>query len=224
MRRANRIASAAVLAVFLFAAILIISPAIYAADCSNPPRGFGNSWAAAYKQWCENCCGTYSSSGPSCNPGSNWGCGKSAGGSVNSEAERQRGQAAEKEKQRVLEGKSKGAGETEAANKERQSVPFQKGLRDAKECYESSPRVYCLSFPAQEQNSCVEAYTAGYNAGISYQRNLLEAAFAYGQRDKENGKKNQSFNHPDATGSCRVKWIERYNEGYFKGKTFRGNK
>jgi len=51
-----------------------------------------------------------------------------------------------------------------------------------------------------------------------YQKTLLKAALFYGKRDKEDGKKNQSFNHPDAEGPCRVKWIESYNRGYFVGK------
>ena len=77
----------------------------FAVDCNHPPSGFGGSWARAYKQWCESCCGTFSSRGPSCNPGSNWGCGQqggsgSGGSSYDYEAERQRQEA---ERQRQLE-------------------------------------------------------------------------------------------------------------------------
>ena len=63
----------------LAAACLCAAPAARADSCSSPPQGFGNAWAQRYRSWCEGCCGTYSSSGPSCNPGSNWGCGSSGG-------------------------------------------------------------------------------------------------------------------------------------------------
>lgn len=51
----------------------LCGPAL-ASNCSSPPQGFGGSWAREYKAWCEACCGTYSTAGPSCNPGPNWGC------------------------------------------------------------------------------------------------------------------------------------------------------
>jgi hypothetical protein len=100
----------------------------------------------------------------------------------------------------------------------KQSAPFQKGLRDASQCYESNARVYCLSEPTEEQSKCVELYKMGFNAGMFHQKTLLDSAFYFGKQDKKGSKKNQSFNHPDAKGSCRVKWIESYNRGYFAGK------
>lgn len=74
-------------------------------DCNSPPRGFGGSWARAYKSWCEQCGGRYNSSNQSCNPGSNWGGGGQGGPSsappaYDHEAERQRQEA---ERQRQLE-------------------------------------------------------------------------------------------------------------------------
>jgi hypothetical protein len=88
--------------------LLVLIPSLsFAVDCSNPPKGFGNSWARAYQQWCESCCGTYSPQGPRCIPGSNWGCGgKGTGGSQPSsdnEAERRRQEEADKQKQKEAE-------------------------------------------------------------------------------------------------------------------------
>ncbi|HPU29091.1 MAG TPA: hypothetical protein PLM71_02080 [Syntrophorhabdaceae bacterium] len=77
---------------FLLTLLLIMPPISIGLDCNNPPRGFGGSWARAYKQWCESCGGTYSSRGPSCTPGPKWG-GVQRGTGVPSydyEAERQR--------------------------------------------------------------------------------------------------------------------------------------
>ncbi|OPY79823.1 MAG: hypothetical protein A4E64_00283 [Syntrophorhabdus sp. PtaU1.Bin058] len=83
--------------------LLFLPTITFAVDCNRPPSGFGGSWARAYKQWCESCCGTFSSSGPSCNPGPNWGCRQQGGGGGSSydyEAERQRQEA---ERRRLLE-------------------------------------------------------------------------------------------------------------------------
>jgi hypothetical protein len=82
----------------------------FAADCFSAPQGFGGGWAREYKAWCEACCGTYSAAGPSCSPGSNWGCGggaaqggtgqstydSSADDAVRQEAARKRRQEAER--------------------------------------------------------------------------------------------------------------------------------
>lgn len=271
--------------------IMLFMPSSFAAaDCFNPPRGFGGSWARAYKQWCESCCGTYSPVGPSCSPGSNWGCGGSGGGSSNydNEAERQRQQEMERQRQLRIEEEKRRAEEEKVrmkeefernkrealqsmkgvsdkelglkggssgnlglkdipgdnlglkdagsydtdnlnrkrnavkikADKETQKAPsFQKGLSDASQCYGPNGKVYCLSSPATEQKKCEETYTAGFNSGMEHQKILLDGAYTYGKRDKEDGKKNLSFNHPEAKGPCRVKWIQSYNRGYFAGKT-----
>jgi len=86
--------------------VLVMSvPSVsFAVDCSRPPTGFGGSWARAYKQWCESCCGTYYQSGPRCDPGSNWGCRKQQSPtytpqpSYDYEAERQRQIEAERQR------------------------------------------------------------------------------------------------------------------------------
>ncbi len=56
-----------------------------ATDCTNAPQGFGNAWSDRYKAWCGACCGTFSSSGPSCDSGPNWGA---SGGGTSSSYER----------------------------------------------------------------------------------------------------------------------------------------
>lgn len=85
----------------LFVPLVILPSISLAVDCSNPPSGFGGSWARAYKNWCESCGGTYSSSGPSCIPGPDWGGTPSyQQPQYDYEAERQR---QEEEHQRQLE-------------------------------------------------------------------------------------------------------------------------
>ena len=289
----------------LFILILIYPSSLFALNCSSAPSGFGGSWARAYKNWCESCGGTYSSSGPSCIPGPNWGGRGGGGGSYSAppydyEAERQRQEAesqrqleAERQRQQEIEEqrrkedeeakrrqeefnrnkqealksmkgitenelglkgspseglglkgisddklglkeaasfdtdnltKKKGAAKIPVGKEKQQSAPLQKGLRDASQCFESNAQVYCLSVPANEQNKCIESYTAGFNSGMEYQNTILNGAFIYGKQDKEEGKKNQSFNNPNAKGPCRVKWIESYNRGYFGGKAPKNNK
>jgi hypothetical protein len=113
-------------------AFLIVLPQLCIADCSSPPRGFGSSWARQYKQWCESCGGTYSSRGPSCTPGPNWGGGQQ-GGSTSSapsydyEAEYQRQQEAERQRQREIEEQKKRE-EEEAWRKQEE---FERNKREA---------------------------------------------------------------------------------------------
>lgn len=126
--------------------LLTIPNLSFAADCSGPPPsgGYNASWARQYKNWCESCCGTYSSSGPSCNPGSNWGC-NSSGDSEEStytpqdsqydyeaeqqrlEQERLRQEEAERQRQRELDEERKK--EEEAARKRQEE--FERNKEDA---------------------------------------------------------------------------------------------
>ncbi len=118
---------------FLFA--LVIMPSIsLALDCNNPPRGFGGSWARAYKNWCESCGGTYSA-GPRCTPGPNWGGGSSyQQPSYDYEAERQRQEAErlyreEQERQRQREIEEQRKREEEEARKKQEE--FERSKQDA---------------------------------------------------------------------------------------------
>lgn len=81
--------------------VLISIPDIsIAIDCSRAPAGFGGSWARAYKNWCESCGGIYSSRGPTCTPGANWGVGSPyRQPSYDYEADRRRQE--EEERQRI---------------------------------------------------------------------------------------------------------------------------
>jgi hypothetical protein len=125
------------LLVALSAVLTLAIPQICFADCSSPPRGFGSSWARQYKQWCESCCGTYSSRGPSCNPGPNWGCRGSQGSgspgyssqpSYDYEAEYQRQLEAERQRQREIEEQRK---KDEAEEARRRQEEFERNKRDA---------------------------------------------------------------------------------------------
>lgn len=131
---------------FLSAALISISLiplSSFAADCNRPPSGSGSSWARAYEQWCRDCCGSVSGSGPRmrCNPGSNWGCGSRGSGSpsygsqpgyssqpaYDYEAEHQRQLEADRQRQREIEEQRKRE-EEEARRKQEE---FEKNKRDA---------------------------------------------------------------------------------------------
>jgi hypothetical protein len=97
-----------------------ITPSICSAvDCTNPPRGFGGSWARAYESWCRNCGGSYNRNNQSCTPGPNWGGGRQGlTPSYDYEQERQRQEAErlyrgeqERRRQRELEEQMKREGE-----------------------------------------------------------------------------------------------------------------
>jgi len=120
--------------VFFLFALLVLMPSISSArDCSNPPGGFGGSWARAYKDWCESCGGIYSSSGPSCSPGPNWGGRQQSPTyqpqqpSYDYEAERQRQIEAERQRQQELE-KQRKREEEEARKKQEE---FERSKQDA---------------------------------------------------------------------------------------------
>ena len=120
--------------------ILLIPLPSLAADCNRPPSGSGSSWARAYEQWCRDCCGSVSGSGPRmrCNPGSNWGCRSSRGSgspayapqsepAYDYEAEHQRQLEAERQRQREIEEQRK----REEEEARRRQEEFERNKRDA---------------------------------------------------------------------------------------------
>jgi hypothetical protein len=124
--------------------ISLISLPSFAADCNRPPSGSGSSWARAYEQWCRDCCGSVSGSGPRlrCNPGSNWGCRGSQGSgsptygsqpgyssqpSYDYEAEHQRQLEADRQRQQELEEQRK----REEEEARRRQEEFERNKRDA---------------------------------------------------------------------------------------------
>jgi hypothetical protein len=119
---------------FLFTLMGILPSISLALDCNSPPRGFGGSWARAYKNWCESCGGTYSS-GPRCTPGRNWGGGQQGSTpSYDNEAERQRQEAErlyreEQERLRQKEMEEQRRRDEEEARKLREE--FEKNKQDA---------------------------------------------------------------------------------------------
>ena len=124
--------------------ISLISLPSFAADCNRPPSGSGSSWARAYEQWCRDCCGSVSGSGPRlrCNPGSNWGCRGSQGSgspaygsqpgyssqpSYDYEADHQRQLEADRQRQREIDEQRK-RDEEEARRRQEE---FDRNKRDA---------------------------------------------------------------------------------------------
>lgn len=92
---------------------------------------------------------------------------------------------------------------------------FNKGFDQGIGCYSHSALAHCAS----ERNPntyqlCIGNYDAGYRQGEAQKGTLLNQAYQAGALDKQQGRRNGSFTHPSAQGSCRVQWIERYNSGY----------
>ena len=143
---------------------------VLAVDCSSPPQGFGGAWAREYQSWCEQCCGTYSSAGPSCNPGPNWGCGGSQGGTaqpgydsqadegVRQEAARKR--RMEAERRRREEEKAEAARQADFERKRDEITKDIKGISEddlgLKGLPDDEPRLRGLDDPAPAKSAVVK--------------------------------------------------------------------
>lgn len=136
LKKQKHILPVCVFPICLAVALIIIPLTSFAGNCSNPPTGFGGSWARAYKNWCENVCGgRYNSSNQSCTPPSHrQSPSYTPQPSYDYEAERQRQLEierrrleAERQKQQDLEAQRK---KEEEAAKQRQ-IEFERSKEEA---------------------------------------------------------------------------------------------
>jgi len=136
LKKQKHILTVCVFPICLAVALIIIPLTSFAGNCSNPPTGFGGSWARAYKNWCENVCGgRYNSGNQSCTPPSHrQSPSYTPQPSYDYEAERQRQleierQRLEAERQRQQDLEAQRKKEEEAA-KQRQ-IEFERSKQEA---------------------------------------------------------------------------------------------
>ncbi len=97
---------------------------------------------------------------------------------------------------------------------------YGRGFEHASQCFSQNSSV-CTAAPADQQQTCIDDYRAGYSAGDKKRLVVMEEAFRAGERDGGKDTRNSSFADPRAEGPCRVNWIESYDRGYFQGSQAR---
>ena len=90
---------------------------------------------------------------------------------------------------------------------------YQHGVIEGSACMSANAAAYCAS---NNVANCADKYMTGYRVGERAMEAKLRAAYAVGQQTRSNGGSSfTGFNHPNAVGPCRVKWLESFNDGYF---------
>jgi len=100
---------------------------------------------------------------------------------------------------------------------------YTKGFEHASQCFSQNISV-CNGAPADQQNTCIDDYRAGYASGDKRRAMVMNEAFRIGEKAGSEDKPNNSFNDPRADGPCRVQWVETYNRGHFQGKQSRAQR
>jgi hypothetical protein len=91
---------------------------------------------------------------------------------------------------------------------------YTKGFEHASQCISQNAGTACVGVSAEQQQSCVADYRAGYDSG-SIQKNLvMEEASQAGQAAKQRGELANGASDQRAQGKCRFEWIYSYNRGY----------
>lgn len=94
---------------------------------------------------------------------------------------------------------------------------WQKGRTDAVSCSPSNGHGYC-SGAGGDYSSCQDGYTRGFTDGSAVRDLAMQRAYEIGRSTGAAGEENESFNHPDAAGSCRISWVQEYNRGHLDGR------
>ena len=104
------------------------------------------------------------------------------------------------------------------ANSKPKSASFTKGFEDASQCYSQNSGSRCAGLTAEQQQTCIADYRAGYADGDKQRVRLMQEATQAGQFAGERGELANGASDPLADGPCRVEWIKAYNSGYFGAK------
>ncbi len=93
---------------------------------------------------------------------------------------------------------------------------WQRARTDALSCSPSNGHGYC-SGAGGDYASCQDGYARGFQDGAGARDLRLQRAYDIGHTHGAAGEENVAFNHPDASGSCRIQWVQEYNRGHFDG-------
>lgn len=98
------------------------------------------------------------------------------------------------------------------------SPGYTKGFEAASQCFSQNSAAACVGVAADQQQTCLDDYRAGYTAGDQQRVQALAEAFRAGEQAGKNLELANGASDPRALGPCRIPWIETYNRGYFQGK------
>lgn len=91
---------------------------------------------------------------------------------------------------------------------------FTRGFDHGSGCFSQSAGVACSAATADQMQACVADYRAGFDVGSRAARVELDRAYRAGIQARAAGAMNNGASQADATGPCRISWIEAYNSGY----------
>jgi hypothetical protein len=100
--------------------------------------------------------------------------------------------------------------------KHTKSKAFNKGYRDASECYSQNAGPYCANLSGKSWQTCLDDYRAGYDVGRKVQQQNLVEAMRTGFRDAQSGRKANAMFDARANGGCHTEWVNAYQDGYFQ--------
>lgn len=106
-----------------------------------------------------------------------------------------------------------------ANNNENQTMSdsYSKGFEHASQCISENAGPSCSGRTAEQQETCIADYRAGYFSGNKQKQLTLQEAILVGYGAAMRGEKDGAFTDQRAQGPCRLEWIESYKRGYLKG-------
>jgi len=96
----------------------------------------------------------------------------------------------------------------------KKSDSYTKGFEHASQCISQNAGPACAGVTAEQQQTCVADYRAGYDSGSIQKKLVLQEAYQAGQGAAARGELANAASDPRALGPCRTDWIMAYNNGY----------
>lgn len=102
----------------------------------------------------------------------------------------------------------------QAAPITREKTFFTAGFEHASQCISQNAGSACAGVSADQQQTCVVDYRAGYDSGSIQRKLVLDEAYRAGQGAAARGELANAASDSRAEGPCRTDWIVTYNNGY----------
>lgn len=103
------------------------------------------------------------------------------------------------------------------------STVYTKGFEHASQCISQNAGSACAGVTAEQQQTCVSDYRAGYDSGSKQRTLVLQEAYQTGQGAGARGELDNGASDQRAQGPCRVDWIKSYSRGHYQGKNAKGS-
>jgi hypothetical protein len=102
------------------------------------------------------------------------------------------------------------------------STVYTKGFEHASQCISQNAGSACAGVTAEQQQTCVADYRAGYDSGSKQRTFVLQEAYQTGQSAGARGELDNGASDQRAQGPCRIDWIKSYSRGHYQGKNAKG--